>query len=126
MAGSEEDFVTRLGEISREYWDKEEHSTTVACMVATFLSLRGVPESDYKALSSAVRVVTDEAIEKQINSVDYKIRSEFKGETIYIKKQCLGTPHAEAIAAEYTGKNMAEIRERYGVSRSTVYRCVKN
>ncbi|MBT6551094.1 MAG: hypothetical protein HOM14_07055, partial [Gammaproteobacteria bacterium] len=25
MAGSEEDFVTRLGEISRDYWDKEEH-----------------------------------------------------------------------------------------------------
>jgi len=102
-----EDFVSRMGE-----------------MISYFMDVRGMPDTDCHSLSAAVQSQINEYLAEKVEEVQQEIRKEFKGETIYIKQGYRGTPHAEAIAAEFTGKNMDEIMERYGVSRCTVYRCV--
>lgn len=78
-------------------------------MIIYFMDIRGNHERDCQALAEAVK---------------NEIRKEFKGERVSIRQPYKGTPHADKIATEYNGSNMDEIRERYGVSRSTVYRCL--
>jgi len=95
--------------------DNKKHTTDdfvsrVGEMITYFMDIRGNTESDCHALAEAVK---------------NEIRQEFAGERVSIRKQYNCTPYADKIAAEYNGNNMDEIRERYGVSRSTVYRCLK-
>ena len=75
-------------------------------MISYFTSLRGLPDADGIALAAAVT---------------NWIRENYKGERVRIKKVLTGCQRAR-IKAEFNGTNLAEIMERYGVSRSTVYR----
>jgi hypothetical protein len=83
--------------------------TEVGDMIEHFMILRGQPPDDCVALSNAVKA---------------QIRFMYKGDRVRIRS---GRPacvtHAQ-IKANFDGTNIKEIMERYGVSRSTVYRIV--
>ena len=80
-------------------------------MIEYFTVKRGMSKKDGAALS--------EAVQKWI-------RDNYNGERVRIKKGQRRSEYADQIKREFDGTNMGEITERYGVSRSTVYRCLSD
>jgi Mor family transcriptional regulator len=114
MAGSEEDFVTRLGECMAKHAGREMIERVTESMDYT-LELRGIASPDRCALVELVK----------------SIILEYRGEKLTIPKnfdeENKRQQIIKCIRAEYTGRNMQEIIDRYGVSSTTVWRyCGKN
>ena len=55
-------------------------------------------------------------------AVTEQVRSRFGGDQVYVRKGIGRHWAADRIRAEFDGTNLAEIMERYGVSRTTVYK----
>lgn len=80
-------------------------------IIIDFMSMRGLPDADGMSLSQAA-----------MNWV----RETYEGDRIWIRKgRAQKKPHVEKIRAEFDGTNLAEIMRRYDVSRTTVYRIVR-
>jgi len=78
-------------------------------MISYFMEIKGNTAEDCKSLSQAVK---------------NEIREQYKGERVSIKKQKQKHIHAAAIKKEFNGTNLKEIIDRYGVSKTTVYRLI--
>lgn len=82
---------------------------SIGDMISYFMDLRGLPESDCNALAQAVTE---------------QIRAQYQGERVTIRKK---PPDIQAqVQAAYNGRNVAELAEHFGISRSCVYRYCQN
>ena len=96
-----------MGKPQDQAQDCDDFVASIGEMINYFVTLRGLPESDGAALAAAVT---------------HELRTRYQGERVTIRKVQQRLHLKKRIAAEFDGTNLAEIIERYGVSRSTVYR----
>ncbi|WP_299077879.1 Mor transcription activator family protein [uncultured Paraglaciecola sp.] len=89
--------------------DDQDFIEDVGDMIKHFSGLQGMSASNAEALASAVTKT---------------IRNNYQGERVSIKKQPRKDLVARQIRMLFNGRNAKELMERYGISRSTLYRIV--
>lgn len=64
---------------------------------------------------------------EQLDMVDSWARQTFGGELFYLPRVSTRkrSDRRQQIAEAYNGRNMAEVTRRFGVSKTTVFECVK-
>ncbi|MCV2365541.1 helix-turn-helix domain-containing protein [Paucibacter sp. DJ1R-11] len=65
-----------------------------------------------------------EAAEVRLSGARERVRREFAGIETYVRKRDAGSLRPEVLAL-FNGRNASEVARRLGVSRATVYRCLK-
>lgn len=78
--------------------------------ITYFTDLRGMAEPDGMALAAFVM---------------QSIRDRYQGERVTIKRKCPRADLRSRVRAEHNGRNVAELAERYGITRQTVYNYLK-
>ena len=85
------------------------------------LDLRGQSEQDCTALASAVAEILNSAA----GDIAKEIQRDHAGDYVPTNPRGVAPDVRAKIKDEYNGTNLPEVMERYGVSRATVWRCVK-